>query len=347
MDIEITQLDLSTWERYFIEKGVLIDIVSLRRDLKNLNREIRRLKRSGDYEGTIKNQLSYKFNAMSNLVVFSEDYLKGDNLSAISFLNNYEGDFIRIYPHYELSSNKRLSSKNPSIGNLSKDIRKYIVPEKGFKFLSIDFKHQEPWIVINLIEDSELLDLLENNSDFYYSILKKFNVDETKENRDIMKKLWNSIVYGATRRSIEEKDSWIDDVYNWINSNERVKSLRSKVENNIKKDKAIYSIFNLNRSISYEGPHSVREGFNSIFQMTGAGVLYAGLKSIQNTVNNRSLNNKIRISHTLHDEYILEISEDMNDDDIKTFIESLDFKIANWTLPRVEYSVGDSWGECK
>lgn len=347
MDILISKYDINSWCNYFKNKGILINLDSLLDSYRLCKKELRLAKKNEPENVSLLRSINLDINNLEGLVTNSIEYLESSYLSVMEFLKNSSNRIIRVYSDYTISETYRLYSSKPCLTNLKKIHRYHIVPREGYKFLSIDFKHQEPWILINLLEDKELLLILENYDDFYEGLLNKFNVSYSKENRDLMKRLWNGIVYGLKRHNIDENDAWIDNFFKWINENKKVLSLRNKVEKNLKNDKSIYSIFGLNRFIPYNGKQSVNTGFNSIFQISGSGILYAALKSIKSTVTNNSTYVDISISHTMHDEFILEIPSSFSESDIAVFVNSLDFKIEGWTEPRISYEVGMNWRDCK
>ena len=347
MDILVSKYDINTWCNYFKDKGILINLDSLLESYRLSKKELRIAKKNEPGNDSLLRSINLDINNLESLVINSIEYLESPYLSVMEFLKNSDTRVVRVYSDYTVSETYRLYSSKPCLTNLKKEHRVHIVPREGYKFLSIDFKHQEPWILINLLEDKELLLILEKYEDFYEGLLNKFNVSYNKENRNVMKNLWNGIVYGLKRHNIDEKDAWIDDFFKWINENKKVLSLRNKVEKNLKNDKSIYSIFGLSRFIPYNGKQSVNTGFNSIFQISGSGILYAALKSIKSTVTNNTSYHDISISHTMHDEFILEIPMSYRECDISEFVNSLDFKIEGWTEPRISYEVGMNWRDCK
>lgn len=336
--------EINGWRKYFNNQGVLIDsgyakfILS---DLKKKNRENKEM-------GLLDNKLyAYRKSMVEDLFMSTEEYLNGNHLEVRGFLKSLEnGKKLRIYPKHELTPTYRLTSSNPCIGNLDSYLKKLIVPRDGYNLVSIDYKHQEPWIIVNLLENDELMDILENSDDFYIGLLTKFNIELSEDNRALMKKVWNSSIYGSSLETIKVKDAyWLEDIYNWINELKEVRSLRRKVERNLKNNREIYTLFGLNRSIPYDGVNSVRKAFNSIFQISGSGVLYAGLKTIHNAVNLRQTN--INIYFTNHDEYILESPNHLSHTDLVEHFNNLPLGVSGWTKPKFEIKIANNWGDCK
>lgn len=354
MEDVITLNEIIEWSEYFNDTGVILDFVKIKELYKGIQKSNKSIRKS-DLPQKDKDYLMhlnrYRKTVLENIIVNSSPFKNGNYLEGVGFINNYDERILKVNPNYDISPTYRLTSKSPCLSNMDSVLKEIVIPEEGYKLLSIDFKHQEPWIIVNLLEDKELLDILKGNEDFYRGLLDRFNIEINKSNRDIMKQVWNASIYGSGRSTIGFNDvEWITDVYNFINENGRVKSLRKKVETNLKKDKAIYTRFLLNRSIPYDGKKSVRQAFNSIFQMSGAGVMYAGLKSIQLAVYNRPPNlikGTISIYLTLHDEYLLQIPYNTTEEEISEFINSIDFNIEGWTPARIEVKEGMNWRECK
>lgn len=333
------------WRLYLERRGVLIDVSRADRLLAVTRKEIRSSKRSGN---VVDKSLSYRVSSLESLVMSSSEYLSGDYLDISSFLRDHHGQLLRVYPKYALTDTFRLYTSNPCVGNLDGSLRDVIVPERGNFFVSLDFKHQEPWIIINLLESVELMDILEGNEDFYLGILKRFDVEETKENRDIAKIVWNSSIYGSSLDSLSVGEiEWVRQVYYWINGIKEVRSLRRKVERNLKYGKTMYTKFGFERRVDHKDYGSVNRAFNSIFQMSGAGVLYAGLETINNAVVSKDMGDKIQVHLTNHDEYLLEVSDEVEVVELVRFMSGIVFEIEGWTRPRYELLVGDSWGSLK
>lgn len=339
-------VSVKEWKRHMETAGVLVDVsksVSKLREYRKLTRAAK--KRGEELDGSTR----YKKTMIENLVMASEGYLKGSYLEPYSYLIALETDGVRsfrVFPTYSLSSTYRLSSNTPSIGNLDTSLRELIVPRPDHYFVSLDYRQQEPWIIVNLLQDVELMDVLETSDDFYVGILNRFGILESSENREAVKKVWNASIYGSSLDTVLKKENrWVIDVYEWINTNERVLSLRRKVEKNMKEDKEIYTEFGFRKSVPYSGTRSVRQAFNSIFQMSGAGVLYAGINSIHNAVALEGLTGKLSIVFTNHDEYVLEVSSELDWSYVKSFLLGIDFSVLDWTLPRFNILRGESWGD--
>lgn len=339
----IIKESIGNWLNKFESDGVLIGL----RESQVILDEIKSLRKLDRLNGEDNSKtISYRRNLLVNLIMSSQEYLDSGCLDIRTFLKNYkDSEKLRVYPKYNLTPTYRLSTSDPCIGNLDSNLKRLIVPRDGYDIVSVDYKNQEPWIIVNLIENKDLLDILECNEDFYYGMLSKFGVLESEDNRVIMKTLWNASVYGSSLSRLEGSNlPWVVEVYNWVNSLKEVQSLRDKVGKNIFEGKAIYTLFNLNRSISYDGYQSVRKAFNSIFQMSGSGVLYTGLETIHSAVLLKE--NDINIYFTNHDEYILESSSLNTESLVNDLLNDLDFGIEGWTYPKFEIKIGNNWGDC-
>lgn len=349
----ITKEEIENWRKYFKEEGITLNVANIKALKKYMREEKRTIKRSDLYTSEEKtallDELHRMSNTMENLVIHSEEFKKSDALESSGFLMHNSYDYLHVFPSYSITSTYRLMSKEPCISNLTPEIRSIIDGGIDYKLVSIDFRHQEPWIIVNLLEDPELLGILENHEDFYLGLLAALDIPLSPENREIAKIVWNASIYGASldRVSGLSNDTWIDDLYRFINERERVISLRNKVSDNIKKDKSIYTRFGLERTIENSSYGGVRQGFNSIFQMSGAGVLYTGLKRIQDAIDNSDISKMrwSRIYLTLHDEFILKIPKSILESDIESFIDSIDFSIDGWTKPHIKWSIGKDWGD--
>lgn len=337
-------LNIRGWKKYFEERGVLLDVEYA----KFLLASFRKLRKKGDVDEAEKREMKRKETIIENLFFSSREFLEGDYLEIRDFLSDLDKLTIKIYPRYELSDTYRMVTKDPAIGNLDEVLKKLIVPRQGYVLVSIDYKNQEPWIMANILKNKELLYLLESFDDFYVGILEKFGVEVSLENREKVKKLWNATVYGSALNEKEAiGDEWIKDIYYWINEMEEIKNFKDYVTRELKENGYIENEFGLRRTLSYNGNHSIRQAFNSIFQMSGAVVLYAGLENINNAVINGGLQGKIDIYLTNHDEYLLEVSNQISKEDLLEFLFSISFGIPEWTKPRLHVRIGRNWGDLR
>ena len=328
------------WKKYFESRGVLIDVDRSLSLLQETRKEIRKLKKSGVVDPT----LGYRVSTLESLVMSSGEYVHGDYLDIVSLLRDYVGKRLRVFPKYTLTDTYRMYTNSPCIGNLDNVLKRVIVPDDHCYFVSVDFKHQEPWIIVNLLESDELKLLLSTNDDFYRGILSKFGVELSDENRDIVKVVWNSSIYGSSLDSLPRNElDWVGEIYRWINGIPEVNSLRRKVDRNLRRGKPMYTKFGFERWVDPNRKGSVRQAFNSIFQMSGSGVLYTGLETFNNAIESTGLEDFVSIHLTNHDEYLFEVSESVDVATIKEILSGIEFEIEGWTAPRYSLGVGDSW----
>lgn len=334
---------VSYWKKYFREKEYYLGVDNVDFLLRSLRKQKRELQR--EEEMGRGNTLRYRRGVLDDLVMSNRLFLEGDYLDIGSFLRERKGSILSIKSEFNLSSTYRLVSSNPSLGNLDSFLKKAIVPREGYKLVSLDYKHQEPWIIVNLLENSELKSVLDNSNDFYRGLMKKFKVVESAENRELMKKVWNTSIYGSSLNAVKKDgEGWIDDLYEWINGMSEIRSLRDKVERNIRDKKEVYTKFGLDRRVSYDGKTSIRKAFNYIFQMSASGVLYTGLNNIHSAVRSGGFDKDISVYLTNHDEYILEVSEEWDREDLFSFLKGVDFEVEGWTSPKFELKIGENWG---
>ena len=107
-----------------------------------------------------------------------------------------------IHPEYKIvgfEGTSRIYSGNPSLSQIPKILRNAIIPHEGKKFLYVDLKAAEVYILIRWAKCQSLIDVYESGEDLYIYIAQKVMGKETitKEERDTMKIVVLSILYGS------------------------------------------------------------------------------------------------------------------------------------------------------
>lgn len=99
-----------------------------------------------------------------------------------------------IHPSVSLAKTNRINYKEPGLMTINKDLLKYVIgPRKeGDLLYSADVKNQEPAILMNILGETDLIDVLKSTEGIYNALFKKvlkpsvtMNVliDELMENR--------------------------------------------------------------------------------------------------------------------------------------------------------------------
>ena len=110
--------------------------------------------------------------------------------------------FNTIHPEYKIvgfDGTSRVYSGNPSLSQIPKILRHAVIPHEGNKFMYVDLKAAEVYILCKWAKCQVLIEAYENGQDLYtfiaQTVLHKQTID--KNERDTMKVVVLSILYGS------------------------------------------------------------------------------------------------------------------------------------------------------
>ena len=111
-------------------------------------------------------------------------------------------NFKTIHPEYKIvgfDGTSRVYSGNPSLSQIPKILRHAVIPHEGNKFMYVDLKAAEVYILCKWAKCQVLIEAYENGQDLYtfiaQTVLHKQTID--KNERDTMKVVVLSILYGS------------------------------------------------------------------------------------------------------------------------------------------------------
>lgn len=142
-------------------------------------------------------------------------------------------EFLRVHSTFNIigTSSGRLSSSNPNLQNLptktdiGKSIRRFFVPTKGAKLVSIDYSQIDLRVLAHISEDEGLVNAFKNNEDIHRSTASKiFHVefsDVTDKQRRFAKTINFGLIYGMSSFglsksldiSVEEAGKFIEEYF--------------------------------------------------------------------------------------------------------------------------------------
>lgn len=215
----------------------------------------------------------------------------------------------------------RITTNDPNLQGIRKDLRCIFIPDNGYTFISGDFSQQEIRIMAQLCNDNSMKKEFESNSDFYAHLA--FNIfnnnityDECADRNSIYrnqaKSILLGILYGRGDQSVAEQlncsleearkiRNQIFSKYPAIEEFE-INSIKEALESN-----QVVSIYGRKRRFKYskEKEASIkRQAVNSKIQMSAADVTKKALILVHRNQELRNLG--VRILNTIHDEILIE-----------------------------------------
>ena len=264
-------------------------------------------------------------------------------MAKISSIEEYTDDKGLIHPVITTSSTNRIQYVNPGLLTIPKAILWHIIkPHKGYSLYSIDIQNQEPWILINMLNISSLKELLSISEDGLYEIIFDFLYNRTpnKIERNELKKAWNALTYGASKKAINCMCKHIDSsvLYNFFKNIPGYKEYSSEkyAFANASKQHSATSYFGTPVNITGEtASKRAKQMMNAGIQGTGADILAFLVKHFLTEVSKEGLENDLRLYFTRHDECIVEVSntfEDKYTEDgvIDILADVFEHRIDNW-----------------
>lgn len=221
----------------------------------------------------------------------------------------------------------RLSSSNPNLQNVARDIKKLFVADEGYKLITKDISALEPTLIAYYTNDLALIKLVQNGISFHsYNAKAMFDlddarldteVDEVKDKypklRDAAKEFGLSVLYGAganrVKRSLEKRGLFqfsLEDCRDMVN---RLRDTYSKVwlkkeELDASLEKGVTVNNLLGRPIRFDNPEDVyMKGFNRLIQGSGSDIVQDSMLKANTLFKQLNLNALCVL--TVHDEIVV------------------------------------------
>jgi len=114
----------------------------------------------------------------------------------------------RVHPSIEAGKTNRINYSNPPLMNMPKQLLGHVLAPRnpGGKLVSIDIKNQEPWILVNMLNITEIKELIELGMDYagLYEIVFEewYKKSPTAKELSEFKVNWNALTYGCSKKSV-------------------------------------------------------------------------------------------------------------------------------------------------
>ena len=236
--------------------------------------------------------------------------------------------------------------------NIKKDCRVDFKARKGYKFIIVDYKSQEPRVLAHFSNDLNMLEIFRQDKDIYNEVMKAINSllkNEQKIDRDIAKTIVNLLHNGGGVNTIIQalgKQGILIEYY----------AVQSMVNSYFMSYPGVRQFFNyagnqtgrvvtgMGRTKHLDGTEYVGPKISHLVQGNAADIFKVMLVRLNNALSD----NDAHIIYTHHDSIMVEVREDQVVDVeplIKQVMESTFESVFTRVKFPVEIEVRDAWGE--
>lgn len=260
----------------------------------------------------------------------------------------------------------RMSSSNPNIQQFPSEITSLIVPRDNFTFLDIDYSQIECRVVVGLANEENMISKFNSPNIDYHTLMasEMFNVpyeDVTHDLRKQSKGLTFGLLYGmgdySTAKRIFgdansntlKKTKEIRDKY--FARQPKVKEYFNKIDKEASENYYVETISGRrrywNKDINKALLH--RQSINTVVQGSAADIFKMALNNVFDYIKSNDLFDKVLISNVVHDEILIEISNELDKEKIiHSIIKCMNIKLENFPILMVGAGVTDtSWQDAK
>ncbi|MDP2641894.1 MAG: DNA polymerase [bacterium] len=269
------------------------------------------------------------------------------------------------------STTGRMASNSPNLQNipnktaLGRAIRHAFVPEKGYKFVSLDYSQIELRIAAILSKDKNLIEIFKNGEDVHAGVaMRVFKVpaDKVDKGMRIRAKTINfGILYGmgvnALKANLGVDRKEAQEFYNkYFETFTGLAGYLDKIKAEAERKGYTETMFGRRRyfggfksPLPYVRAQAERMAINAPMQGTQADLIKIAMRRIDEHVRSEKHDNDIRLILQVHDELVYEVKNSLVDEAVRHFK-----KLMETVLPRAESRgvpiiaeahTGDNWGE--
>ncbi len=317
-----------------------------------------------------------KLRDQHEIISMIEDYreiekLRNTYIDVLPQLINKKTGRIHTTYNQAVAATGRLSSSDPNLQNipirteLGKKIRNAFIADKGNVLIAADYSQIELRIVAALAKDEKLMGIFARGEDVHTATAALIHnmplSDVTKEIRRTAKEVNFGVLYGmgpfglASRTGISQNEARTF-IKNYFTQFSGVKTYLEMIVVKAETDGFVETLFGRRRYIPDINAKNIqlrnaaeRMAINMPVQGTAADMMKIAMIAVQEHINKKYTANQVRMIMQVHDELVLEVSNDKNfgekiSEEIKKIMEDvvkLDVPII------VESHAGERWGELK
>ena len=265
--------------------------------------------------------------------------------------------------HQAAVATGRLSSSNPNLQNIpvrteeGRRIRQAFIPDPGHVLVAADYSQIELRIMAHLSADEGLLSAFANDADIHRATAAEvFSIKPSKvtdDQRRSAKAINFGLIYGMSAFGLGkqlgigriEAQDYIDRYFS------RYPGVQAFMENTrvqAREQRFVETVFGRRLYLNDMGSsnHARRQAaeraaINAPMQVTAADLIKLAMLAVDRSITEQNL--QMRMIMQVHDELVLEVSED-DVDQTRTMLNSLMTSVAELAVPlKVEVSAGKNW----
>lgn len=235
----------------------------------------------------------------------------------------------RVHPKLSVAVTNRLIYSEPAIMSIRKELVWSVIEPRneGWELFSVDIKSQEPWILANMLNIVPLKKLMMNDVDFYEGIYMLATGDTlTDKQRTVIKRVWNSITYGAARKTVEGYASVKGAaVYDFLMSMPEYKAYRNDIFKRARNGRrCISTAFGTEIYADESGSKLARSLLDLPIQGSGADILSMLVYALNSVVEQKGLSDYIEFYLSRHDEIVVMADTNaISEQEVVGFLESV------------------------
>ena len=296
------------------------------------------------------------------LAKLNSTYVEG----MMPFINTKTGR-VHTFFHQTITATGRLSSTEPNLQNiptrteLGKKLRKVFKAEEGKIFLDADYSQVELRVLAHMSNDETMIEAFNSGADIHTisaSQVFKVPVEEvSKQLRSKAKAVNFGIVYGISEFGLAEqidikRNEAKQYIEQYLETYHGIKTFMSDVVEDAKRKGYVSTIFGRRRYIPELSSNNYmvrkfgdRAAMNTPIQGTAADIMKIAMVKVYNELKQRGL--KSRIVLQIHDELLLEVVLEEQEEVAKLLKESME-SAATLKVPLlVEVEEGKNWYQAK
>ena len=288
--------------------------------------------------------------------------LKSTYVDALPILADAQ-DRVHTSFNQALTATGRLSSTNPNLQNIpikteiGKKVRDSFCSDKGLKLLSLDYSQIELRVLAHISNDAGLISAFQNDLDIHAATAAEvFSVDVksvTSEQRRIAKAVNFGIAYGQgvfglaealgisrteSKEIIERYFKKFKGIKEYIDSTIESAHEKKYVETLFGRRRYIPELDSSNMMLKKFGE---RAAINAPIQGTASDLVKIAMIDLARLLENSDLKMLLQV----HDELIFEGNEAVIEENLKPIKFKME-NVARLKVPlKVNYAIGDNWGE--
>ncbi len=257
----------------------------------------------------------------------------------------------------------RLASEKPNLQNIPKGskwsrlLRECFIAQKDWSLVSFDYSQMELRILAHVTKDKKLTKIFKEGKDIHTTtaskILNKKPEEITKEDRRLAKTLNFGIIYGMGSRAFSKQSGLStkkskEFIKKYFKDFNKVKEWQEKIKKETKKKGYVKNLKGRIRKLENNW-QTERAAINMPIQSLEADIIKEGMIKTYNYLKKENLiNNKVKILLSIHDELLLEISNDILSNVIPKIKNILEKDVTQLSVPLiVDVLKGDNWNNMK